>query len=201
MGGLSKEVVFQEVVSSAATEGEPLATLAGRGNLSQKHKGGKIVIKVDEPCYIMGIVSLTPRVDYSQGNDWDTDLMTMDDLHKPGLDGIGFQDLPTWMMHGMEKGETVYSAGKQPAWLNYMTNYNKTYGEFANPDTQMFMTLNRRYELDSNNRIKDLTTYIDPAKYNYIFADTRLDAQNFWVQIATDITARRKMSAKIMPNL
>ena len=201
MGGLSKEVVFQEVVSSAATDNEPLATLAGRGNLSQKHKGGKIVIKVDEPCYIMGIVSLTPRVDYSQGNDWDTDLKTMDDLHKPGLDGIGFQDLPTWKMHGIEKGETVYSAGKQPAWLDYMTNYNKTYGEFANPDTQMFMTLNRRYELDDNNRIKDLTTYIDPAKYNYIFADTRLDAQNFWLQIATDITARRKMSAKIMPNL
>ena len=104
-------------------------------------------------------------------------------------------------MHGIEKGPTVYSAGKQPAWLDYMTNFNKTYGEFANPDTQMFMTLNRRYELDYNNRIKDLTTYIDPAKYNYIFADTRLDAQNFWVQIATDITARRKMSAKIMPNL
>ena len=82
-----------------------------------------------------------------------------------------------------------------------MTDYNRTYGEFANPETQMFMTLNRRYELDANKRIKDLTTYIDPIKYNYIFADGRRDAQNFWVQIAVDVTARRKMSAKIMPNL
>ena len=205
MGGLSKEVVFQEVVSTAQADENPLATLAGRGVMAQKHKGGQISIKVDEPSYIIGIVSLTPRVDYSQGNDWDVNLLTMDDLHKPGLDGIGFQDLVTWKMHGIEQpsaeGGTTYSAGKQPAWIDYMTDYNRTYGEFANPDTQMFMTLNRRYELDSNKRIKDLTTYIDPVKYNYIFADSRRDAQNFWVQIALDIKTRRKMSAKIMPNL
>jgi len=49
--------------------------------------------------------------------------------------------------------------------------------------------------------IKDLTTYIDPSKFNNIFADTQLDAQNFWTQIGVNITARRKMSAKIIPNL
>ena len=64
------------------------------------------------------------------------------------------------------------------------------------------MTLNRRYETNPlNGDIIDITTYIDPVKFNYIFADTALDAQNFWAQIAVDITARRKMSAKIMPNL
>ena len=212
MGGLSKEVVFQEVVSNNAFsyqgQENPLGTLAGRGTLSQKHKGGNIYVKVSEPSYIMGIVSLTPRIDYSQGNDWDTrNLMTMNDLHKPALDGIGFQDLTTWQMaywesHGSLDAPIEFSAGKQPAWLNYMTNYNRCYGNFANPDDQMFMTLNRRYEMEPNTfRIKDLTTYIDPKKFNYIFADTQRDAQNFWVQLAIDITARRKMSAKIIPNL
>lgn len=212
MGGLSKEVVFQEVVSNNAFEYQgqenPLGTLAGRGTLSQKHKGGNIYVKVTEPSYIIGIVSLTPRIDYSQGIDWDmVNLKTMNDLHKPALDGIGFQDLTTWQMaawelHGTSAAPVEYSAGKQPAWLNYMTNYNKCYGNFANPDDQMFMTLNRRYEMDSVTfRIKDLTTYIDPKKFNYIFADTQRDAQNFWVQLACDITARRKMSAKIIPNL
>ena len=61
--------------------------------MSQKHKGGKSIIRVNEPCYIMGIVSITPRIDYSQGNDWSVNLMTLDDLHKPQLDEIGFQDL------------------------------------------------------------------------------------------------------------
>ena len=66
----------------------------------------------------------------------------------------------------------------------------------------MFMTLNRRYEKNpGTGRIEDLTTYIDPTKYNHIFAQTSLDSMNFWVQISADITARRKMSAKIIPNL
>jgi hypothetical protein len=87
MGGLIKELVFQEVVSTTAStinnEEQPLGTLAGRGRLSGKQKGGKINVRVNEPSYIMGIVSLTPRIDYSQGNKWDTNLKTMDDFHKP----------------------------------------------------------------------------------------------------------------------
>jgi len=207
MGGLSKELVFQEVVSNAQSETQPLGTLAGRGRLSKKHKGGYIDIRVQEPSYVMGIVSLTPRVDYSQGNTWDVNLQTVDDLHKPGLDQIGFQDLITeqmaWWNTYFDVDEWVtQSAGKQPAWINYMTSVNRTYGNFAINTKEMFMTLNRRYEADlATGDIEDLTTYIDPSKYNFIFAQTSLDAQNFWVQIGVQITARRKMSAKIMPNL
>ena len=50
------------------------------------------------------------------------------------------------------------------------------------------MTLNRRYErnIKANGKpeIKDLTTYIDPSKFNHIFAQTSLDAMNFWTQIS-----------------
>lgn len=210
MGGLIKELVFQEVVSTTAStienETQPLGTLAGRGRLSGKHKGGKINVKVNEPSYIIGIVSLTPRIDYSQGNKWDTNLKTMDDFHKPALDEIGFQDLITdqmaWWDTKITNDNTLLfrSAGKQPAWINYMTNVNQVRGNFAEETQQMWMTLNRRYEIE-NGTIKDLTTYIDPSKFNQIFADARLDAQNFWTQIGVNITARRKMSAKLMPNL
>lgn len=209
-GGMSQEVVFQEVVSNSATADEPLGTLAGKGRLAEgSKKGGKITIRLDEPSYIIGIVSLTPRVDYSQGNNWDIySLKTMDDLHKPALDGIGFQELITEQMAWWDttiddkNNFTRKSAGKQPAWINYMTNYSKTYGNFAIPDNEMFMTLNRNYEwVEGETRIEDLTTYIDPRKYNGIFADESLDSMNFWVQISNNITARRKISAKIIPNL
>ena len=63
------------------------------------------------------------------------------------------------------------------------------------------MVLKRNYEPRIDTKISDVTTYIDPTKFNYAFADKNLDAQNFWVQIAVDMIARRKMSAKIMPNL
>ena len=88
-----------------------------------------------------------------------------------------------------------------------MTNYNRTFGHFAEENNLMFMTLNRRYEqadktgLAYIEPIRDNTTYIDPTKFNYIFADTSIDAQNFWVQIAQKTTARRVMSAKVMPRL
>ena len=82
-----------------------------------------------------------------------------------------------------------------------MTNVNRAYGNFAIADNEMFMTLNRRYERATSGEIQDLTTYIDPSKFNFIFAETALDAQNFWTQIGVNIEARRKMSAKVMPNI
>ena len=209
-GSLIKELSFEEVVSNSDTlvneEIQPLGTLAGRGRLTKKHKGGRVRIKTSEPSYIIGIVSITPRIDYSQGNKWDVNLKTMDDFYKPELGQIGYQDLVTEQMHWA--GSTVnntgdvktFSAGKQPAWINYMTNINQCRGNFAIRNNSMFMTLNRRYEQDDEG-ITDVTTYIDPSKFNHIFAQTELDAQNFWVQIGNNITARRKMSAKAIPNL
>jgi hypothetical protein len=98
-------------------------------------------------------------------------------------------------------GDVTYgTAGKQPAWINYMTNVNQCRGNFAVKGNEMFMTLNRRYEQDATG-IADLTTYVDPSKYNQIFAQTSRDSQNFWVQISNRIVARRKMSAKVIPNL
>lgn len=210
-GSLIKELAFEEVVSTAEIETEanehPLGTLAGRGKLTGKHKGGKMVVKCHEPCYIMGIASITPRLDYSQGNKWDVNLKTLDDLHKPDLDQIGFQDLITdemaWFDTQIRNFDGVIeynSVGKVPAWLNYMTAVNQTKGNFANENKEMFMTLNRKYEAKTGG-IKDITTYIDPSKFNHIFADTNLDSQNFWTQISVNNTARRKMSAKVIPNL
>lgn len=215
MGGMSDEIVFQEVISQSATEQEPLGSLAGRGKLAYDKKGGYLKIKVEEPSYIIGIVSITPRIDYSQGTKWDRTLKTMNDLHKPALDAIGFQDLITSKMawwdnsinNSGDSGTKRFSAGKQPAWIDYMSNYNRTHGNFASGKSEEFMVLNRSYEMDKQNIklnqsvIKDLTTYIDPTKFNYIFADQSLDAMNFWVQIGVDWKARRMMSAKVIPNL
>jgi hypothetical protein len=214
MGSLIKELAFEEVISTAeASSGQveqALGTLAGRGRLTGKHKGGKIKIKTDDISYIMGIVSLTPRIEYSQGNKWDVNLLNMDDFHKPDLDRIGYQDLMTGQLSWQSiqyNGDTSTvvsepAVGKQPAWINYMTEVDRCYGNFADRDKEMFMVLNRRYDIDpTTGLISDLTTYIDPTKFNQIFADTNLDAQNFWVQIGAKVIARRKMSAKVIPNL
>lgn len=213
-GGTSQEIVFQEVISNSATEQEPLGTLAGRGVTTERQRGGHIKVKITEPGYIMCICSITPRIDYSQGNQWDTELKTMDDLHKPALDGIGYQDSinseRAWWAgyYNADPDKKELAAGKTVAWINYMTNVNRTYGNFAIKNNEAFMVMNRNYELQINGgstptsiRIGDLSTYIDPVKFNYIFADTSLEAMNFWVQTKFDIKARRLISAKQIPNL
>lgn len=199
MGGMSAEIEFQQVISNSSTEDEPLGTLAGRG-VATNTKGGRLTIKVDEPSYIIGIVSLTPRVDYCQGNRFDFDLRTLDDLHKPALDAIGFQDRLARTLDWRQDNGKRLSIGKQPAWIDYMTNYNRTFGNFALRNNEAFMCLNRYFEYNDDGT-GDYTSYIDPAKYNYIFADTELSAMNFWVQIGVGIECRRAISAKVIPNI
>lgn len=208
-GGMTQYIEFDEVVSNSATEDEPLGTLAGRGKNTQQQGSGKLHFKIQEPSYVIGLVTITPQIDYSQGNDWDImDLKTMDDLHKPALDGIGYQDSLNnyrawWTAEAGKQTYTDTATGKTVAWINYMTNFNKTFGNFASGESESFMCLNRNYERSEadDTKIADLSTYIDPSKHNEIFADTNIDAMNFWLQTACDIKVRRNISAKQIPNL
>lgn len=206
-GGMQSEIAFDEIVSNSATDEEPLGTLAGRGIATMYKSGRGLKIKCTEPSMIMALGSITPRIDYSQGNKWWTRLQSMDDFHKPTLDAIGFQELiaeelAAWSTEGVGNHELIYqSVGKQPSWIEYTTDVNETYGEFAAGMPLAYMCLNRVYEENSDHTIGNASTYIDPTIYNNIFAESRLSSQNFWVQVAFDVTARRVMSAKQIPNL
>lgn len=206
-GGMQSEIAFDEIVSNSATDEEPLGTLAGRGIATMYKSGRGLKIKCTEPSMIMALGSITPRIDYSQGNKWWARLQNMDDFHKPTLDAIGFQELITeemaaWNTEVTGQEEVAYSSlGKQPSWIEYTTDVNETYGEFAAGMPLDFMCLNRVYEENEDGTIDNASTYIDPTIYNNIFAESRLSSQNFWVQVAFDVTARRVMSAKQIPNL
>lgn len=213
IGGMTQYIEFDEVISKSATETEygsqPLGDIAAIGRGGKPLNSGHVHYQCEEPGYIMGLMAITPIVDYSQGNDFDLNLQTIDDLHKPALDGIGYQDLIQEQMVGetstYNKGEKISNiihkaANKTVAWIEYMTNYNRTFGDFAAGEALDFMVLNRRYEVE-NNKITDLTTYIDPQKYIEIFADTSIDSQNFWVQTVVQATRRGNYSAKQIPFL
>ena len=208
MGGASYEIVFSEVVSNSSSENEPLGTLAGRGVETNKKGGRSIRIKCEEPSLIMALSSYVPRVDYSQGNKWWTRLETMDDLHKPNLDAIGFQELITDEICALDtkisldKNILYNSIGKQVSWQEYMTDVNETYGDFAVGGSLDWMAFNRSYNfVNAEEGVTDFTTYIDPVKFNVAFANAKLSAKNLWSQIAFNVTARRVMSAKQIPSL
>lgn len=214
IGGMTQYIEFDEVISKSATEtaygSQPLGDIAAIGRGGKPLNNGHIHYQCEEPGYIMGLIAITPMVDYSQGNDFDLNLQTIDDLHKPALDGIGYQDLIQEQMVGetstYENGAKInqmkhLTANKTVAWIDYMTNYNRTYGDFAAGEALDFMVLNRQYKVSENNTIEDLTTYIDPQKHIEIFADTSIDSQNFWVQTVVQATRRGNYSAKQIPFL
>lgn len=214
IGGMTQYIEFDEVISKSATEtaygSQPLGDIAAIGRGGKPLNDGHIHYQCEEPGYIMGLMAITPMIDYSQGNDFDLNLQTIDDLHKPALDGIGYQDLIQEQMVGETSTYTNsgninnlkhLAANKTVAWIDYMTNYNRTYGDFAAGETLDFMVLNRRYEVSNKYTIEDLTTYIDPQKYIEIFADTSIDSQNFWVQTVVQATRRGNYSAKQIPFL
>ena len=214
IGGMTQYIEFDEVISKSATETEygsqPLGDIAAIGRGGKPLNNGHIHYQCEEPGYIMGLMAITPMIDYSQGNDFDLNLQTIDDLHKPALDGIGYQDLIQEQMVGetsvYDGASTLnklkhLAANKTVAWIDYMTNYNRTYGDFAAGEALDFMVLNRRYEVSDKNTIEDLTTYIDPQKHIEIFADTSIDSQNFWVQTVVQATRRGNYSAKQIPFL
>ena len=88
--------------------------------------------------------------------------------------------------------------GKTIAWINYMTNVNKTFGNFAAGESEGFMCLNRQYTINAG-EIDNATTYINPKEFTGIFATNELNNMNFWVQLGFRIQARRVMSAKQIP--
>lgn len=213
IGGMTQYIEFDEVISKSATEtaygSQPLGDIAAIGRGGKPTNSGHIHYQCEEPGYIMGLMAITPLIDYSQGNDFDLNLQTIDDIHKPALDGIGYQDLIQEQMVGetsvYSNGATIsnlkhLAANKTLAWIDYMTNYNRTFGDFAAGEALDFMVLNRRYDVERS-QIKDLTTYIDPQKYIEIFADTAIDSQNFWVQTVVRATRRGNYSAKQIPFL
>lgn len=212
VGGYASEIVFDEVVSTAAFESgvtgqEPLGSLAGRGRETSKRGGKNIKIRCEEPSLIMILGSIVPRVDYSQGNKWWTRIDTMNDFHKPNLDQIGFQELLSQEMNGRawkinaQGNTTDFSVGKQPAWTEYTTTTNETYGDFATGEPLEYMAFNRVYDVINDPKLKDATTYIDPQIFNKAFANSNLDAKNFWIQIGFDVIGRRVKSAREIPNL
>jgi len=214
---LSCEDVVQ---TSESSDASPLGSLAGRGRGGAT--GRHVNFYVPEHGFMMTIFSISPYVDYSQGVSWYLRMTSLGDIHVPVLDGIGFQDLisddlttaytvtPQTTVGNIDNDYHYgyYGIGKQPAFIEWMTNENRVYGDFADPDRLMYMTLCRRFTDWSSSSAStnipwdvNFSTYIDPRDWNYCFADTSLESQNFWVQLAFHITAKRVISKKIMPHL
>lgn len=218
IGSRSTELSFEDIMQTSSspqagsdnynpsTDPYTLGSMAavGRGFLS----GKRMKYYCNELGYLMVIMSVVPRVDYSQGTRDCLTHLTLGDLHVPALDSIGMQDLlvDTFFSAGCASDGSfnveAKSVGKQPAWLELMTSVNETHGNFAAWCNLSYMALNRTFMLTSNFASGiDFTAYVDPVLYLKNFAGSDYTADPFWVQIRFQYFVKRALSKRVMPNL
>lgn len=200
----------------------PLGTLGGRGRGFMN--GANHIFTTPENGYIMGLASIIPIPDYSEGSHIMYRKLNFGDVYTPSLDCIGFQPrmeselcaLPQREAAGIgglapwSPTDNPFTRGSfyQPAWTEYMTHVNEVHGDFANPNKLRYWVLARSFLKptypnggSSAARVFDYTSYIDPSEFNDCFADTSPTAENFQVQFAFDVKSHRAISKRLMPTL
>lgn len=230
---VSSSVIGNTDIISTATElgygeGSQLGRQAGYtiGKLNSEHD------KFTASNYgvFIQIASLTPVVSYSQGLDPSMSRLNLHDSFMPQYANIGFQDVP---MREFTLASVLPRTGspdlepdlinpglvaaRRPAWQDYRTSVDRSFGNFAVGAPLSYWTLPRYYSdvriQDGNNPIKEgivlqyvsgslnTTTYVFPRRYNYLFAQTDDSAQNFRVSGYVTWKGTRNIPAPQMPSL
>lgn len=213
IGSTSFEIKFQDVITTAETSQTGNGPAGSTAGMAQTYsKGSSHSFKATEYGTIMAIFSIIPRVDYYQGVWRDERKLYLTDCYSPAMAKIGMQPifqseafaLDTYNNEGQVSVEawTRFQNGfaYHPAWTEYTTAVNEVHGHFA--DNLRYWTLTRDFRsgFDYPNDIS-FTSYINPSQWNYIFADTAPDAQNFRVQLGFNVHAKRPMPKQLMPSL
>lgn len=209
IGSTSTRLTFDDVVSTSANntgDTDSVTGLGARGGLgSSFSRNNPQYVNCTDYGTIMCIASIVPIVDYYQGISKFNTKTKMTDVFLPEFDGLGYQDvmrselcvLPgTGFTTSTDFGVAV---GKQPAWLEYMTKDNRIHGEFT--DTLRYWTISRDYaRMNGTTRNFNPTSYVFPQDYNYLFVDQSV-YDNFQLQVAFDVLAKRPISKQLTPTL
>lgn len=208
LGSTDSNLDFEEFVSTAGT---PQDGLASRGGTSLGYgKGQRHQFMATTWGTYMIIARLTPRVDYRTGIDrhlWNTSLS---DVYYPEFDQIGMQDMllgeidsSRYAAYPTTARSQFWGTGvaKQPSWTHYRATENRLHGDFTN--TLDYWTLCDDFT-GFNPQEGEVTfpnAYIDPRKFNYIFADTSQNAENFQLQTRFHTVQKLPMSKAMNPTL
>lgn len=243
---ISTYLNFEDVVqTSSDAADQPLGSLAGKGSAVLGNGNGEISIYTEEHSIIMCMFSLVPIPDYYQGFSKFLFKRTFDDIFKPAVDNIGFQDVcrleysgqnsfnsvlcsigsqDYFPQYGLNEGgysgaqwknDLSSSVGKQPAWLEYKTALNRLHGDFTESlrywtnARQMFQPQKYHKNTASETSWTPVTgtsyeffsSYIIPELWNFAFADTSNEAENFMVQTQFGIYRKSPMSKNLLRKL
>lgn len=184
-----------------------------------------------EDGYLMAIVSIIPCVDYTQGIEPDVFKSYFVDDYTPQFQRLGFMQYNPLEFNALparsedSDGSPVYSGliipetegefitaqgidtysdtvGKHPAWMEMMTDVDRSFGEFSDGGMYQTWILRRpfyRLRADGSSYV-DITRYQRPLDFQYPFvAHTHYDP-NFFLQLGVQCRAVRPIIKSIMPS-
>lgn len=194
LGGGKSPVVISEVLQQSQSEGSnPLGTMGGHGaSLSTTHQ---FKYRFPEHGWVIGILSITPRSSYQNG--WPRKFSRFDkfDYLWPEFQHIGEQPI---------LNQELYFNANQMAPNNGTFGYQSRYSEykFINSsvhgdmrDTLQFWHLGRNFDKlpGLNADFVHLGTESKDS-LNRIFNTSGYDGDHFWIQIFTNLKAKRPLS-------
>jgi capsid protein (F protein) len=211
VGGFSRNLDFQQIRATAETSEANLGSYAGY--MSQASGGHLVNFFTREPGYLITIMTVYPEFTYGGGIDSALLKTRVEDFYSPDFANIGYQprllrevqaftsvDYSDGSLIGTPKyGAGVLNSsaiGYQPAWTEYTTAVNRSYGDLGPGGEKDFWTFHAPYVYGGFS-----FEYISPSDFSYIFATKDLSVDNYFVQVGFNIKARRSIPKRLMPSL
>ena len=221
-----QDVVSQTQVGEQDVPATNNTNLGSRAGLAygalKNHKGSFVEFNSRDECYVMVLISIVPDVDYYQGIDpmyFKTNL-----AHSWAVEynSLGMQDFHrSWASvilsrqnEGSPQSWPSYndSLWKVPIWFEYMARYNQLHGQFTQDFQNRYWTFSRPFTAladlftetfessDGDDFYNNLSTYVLPEMYNYIFANI-LGEDNFQVQVKFDVRLNNMLDKNVIAYL
>lgn len=221
-----QDVVSQTQAGSQSAPATNNTNLGSRAGLAygalKNHKGKFVEFNSRDECYVMVLISIVPDVDYYQGIDpmyFKTNL-----AHSWAVEynSLGMQDFHRgWASvilsrkdEGSPQPWPSYndSLWKVPIWFEYMAKYNQLHGQFTQDFQNRYWTFARPFTAlddlfqdqfessDGDDFYNNLSTYVLPEMYNYIFANV-LGEDNFQVQVKFDARLNNMLDKNVIAYL
>lgn len=245
LGSYSHNIYFEDIYATASSDGNADNNRVGdRSSVTSTSantygKNNFVEFTAQEHGYIMIMCSLVPIPTFSQGQPKMLLKTSLSDCYSPEFDAVGFQDIfKSEAYLGMDLSNSIVgtgvnninfqppifenvSIGKQPAWMEYMTSYDRSHGLLAS-DERSYWTLNRNFAsvenvsidasvyfdggvsaqiLPFNITFDNNDLYIKPELFNHMFYNQNPGVDHFYNQVAFDFQVKQPMSKQILPRL
>lgn len=192
LGGGKSPVFVQEVLQQSETSTTPLGTFGGKATSAGSTN---IVTKeIQEPGFIIGIMSIMPHTAYYQGIPRQYLKFDKFDYFLPQFEHIGEQEVKNIeLFANSADGKDNDVFGYLPRYAEYKYSNDEIHGEFRN--SLKYWTAARSF----NSRPALNSAFVESQPSNEIFAMPKED--NLLVQIHFNVLAKRKMSVYSNPQI